>query len=108
MMNFDEATFPDPIKVDFERRPLTSSTFGQGPHKCVGASIARAQLSHLHRGMACSHPRLPGFPQDAADVRAGRYGLLRQAHARMARGPRVKTARRRRGPISKAIAAAAH
>jgi hypothetical protein len=52
--------------------------------------------------MACSHPRLPGFPQDAADVRAGRYGLLRQAHARMARGPRVS------GRITKAIATAAH
>jgi cytochrome P450 len=45
MMNFDEATFPDPLKVDFERRLPTTSTFGQGPHKCVGASIARVQLS---------------------------------------------------------------
>ena len=78
---------------------------------------ARA-AEHLHRGMACSHPRLPGFPQDAADVRAGRYALLRQAHARMARGPRVKialrqnamprAAGRRSGPITQAIAAAAH
>ena len=45
MMNFDAATFPDPLKVDFERRLPTTSTFGQGPHKCVGASIARVQLS---------------------------------------------------------------
>jgi hypothetical protein len=68
---------------------------------------ARA-AEHIHRGMACPHPRLPGFPQDAAAVRAGRHGLLRQAYARMARRPRVKIARRRRGAISKAIAAAAH
>jgi cytochrome P450 len=45
MMNFDEATYPDPLKVDFERRIARMGTFGEGPHKCVGAAVARAQLA---------------------------------------------------------------
>jgi cytochrome P450 len=45
MMNFDEASYPDPLKVDFERRIASMGTFGQGPHKCVGAAVARAQLA---------------------------------------------------------------
>jgi cytochrome P450 len=45
MMNFDEATFPDPLRVDFERRIPSTCTFGQGPHRCLGASLARVQLN---------------------------------------------------------------
>jgi cytochrome P450 len=45
MMNFDEEAFPNPLKVDFDRRIPSTATFGQGPHKCVGASLARVQLS---------------------------------------------------------------
>jgi cytochrome P450 len=45
MMTLDEATYPDPLKVDFSRRIHSVGTFGQGPHRCVGATLARSELS---------------------------------------------------------------
>ncbi|ASG22254.1 cytochrome P450 [Nitrospirillum viridazoti] len=45
MMNFDDTTYPDPLKVDFSRRINSVGTFGQGPHRCVGANLARSELT---------------------------------------------------------------
>jgi len=41
--NFDPRLFPDPMRVDFARRP-NIGTFGSGPHKCPGAALARMEL----------------------------------------------------------------
>ena len=40
----DERRFPDPETVDFNRRDIRHATFGQGPHKCIGALLARVEL----------------------------------------------------------------
>ena len=45
MMNFDDETYPDPLKVDFSRRISSVGTFGQGAHRCVGANLARSELT---------------------------------------------------------------
>ena len=45
MMNFDDETYPDPLKVDFARRISSVGTFGQGAHRCVGANLARSELT---------------------------------------------------------------
>lgn len=45
MMNFDDETYPDPLKVDFSRRISSVGTFGQGVHRCVGANLARSELT---------------------------------------------------------------
>jgi cytochrome P450 len=45
MMNFDEETYPDPLAVDFSRRISSVGTFGQGAHRCVGANLARSELT---------------------------------------------------------------
>jgi len=45
MMNFDDETYPDPLAVDFSRRISSVGTFGQGAHRCVGANLARSELS---------------------------------------------------------------
>jgi cytochrome P450 len=45
MMNLDDQSYPDPLKVDFNRRINSVGTFGQGPHRCVGANLARSELS---------------------------------------------------------------
>jgi len=44
MMNFDDAAYPDPLSVDFSRRIHSLGSFGQGPHRCVGATLARSEL----------------------------------------------------------------
>jgi cytochrome P450 len=45
MMTLDEAAYPDPLEVDFSRRIHSVGSFGQGPHRCVGAALARSELS---------------------------------------------------------------
>jgi cytochrome P450 len=50
LSSLDERKYPDPFKIDFDRpenfvkgQPA-HDTFGNGPHKCVGAPLARAEL----------------------------------------------------------------
>jgi cytochrome P450 len=40
----DERMYPDPLKVDFARPPSRHAAFGEGPHRCVGAGLARMEL----------------------------------------------------------------
>lgn len=42
--NRDEAEFKNPDEVNFDRKPNRHIAFGNGIHRCVGASLARAQL----------------------------------------------------------------
>ena len=42
--NLDEDKFENADHVDFDRKPNPHIAFGHGPHRCVGASLARAQL----------------------------------------------------------------
>ncbi|MEB3371877.1 cytochrome P450 [Saccharopolyspora mangrovi] len=42
--NLDERKFDHADKVDFDRKPNPHIAFGFGPHRCVGASLAREQL----------------------------------------------------------------
>jgi cytochrome P450 len=44
MLNFDDETYPDPLKVDFARRISSVGSFGEGAHRCVGANLARSEL----------------------------------------------------------------
>jgi cytochrome P450 len=53
--NRDAAEFADPAALDFARDVNRHMTFGLGPHKCIGASLARvviaAALDELHKAV---------------------------------------------------------
>ncbi|MEV5509734.1 cytochrome P450 [Streptomyces orinoci] len=44
LANHDPDVFPDPGRVDFEREHNPHIAFGTGPHQCLGAALARAQI----------------------------------------------------------------
>jgi len=40
----DERRYPDPLTVDFSRPQSRHAAFGDGPHRCPGAGLARMEL----------------------------------------------------------------
>ncbi len=66
--SIDDRLYKDPFVVDFDRPELldgkgipTHNTFGNGPHKCVGAPLARAELQIVLEEWL---PRIPEFRLD--------------------------------------------
>lgn len=73
--NRDPATFDDPDRFDITREPQPVLTFGFGAHYCIGAYLARAELTEAFTYLA---PRTPDLRLDGEPVfgpTAGIYGL---------------------------------
>jgi hypothetical protein len=45
--NHDPDEFPEPDRIDFERKPNRHFSFGIGVHRCLGAHLARLELKVL-------------------------------------------------------------
>jgi len=63
--NRDEAVFAAPDRFDITRAPNQHLSFGDGPHFCIGAQLARIQLRAMLRRVVEDLPRLellPGQP----------------------------------------------
>lgn len=41
----DERRWENPLEVDFDRSPCNHATFGNGPHRCPGANLAKVEIS---------------------------------------------------------------
>ncbi|ASO20697.1 Pentalenic acid synthase [Actinoalloteichus hoggarensis] len=41
----DPVVFPEPLKVDIDRRPNSHVAFGHGRHHCLGAPLARVEIA---------------------------------------------------------------
>jgi cytochrome P450 len=54
----DEAVYPDPDAVRFDREAPVQIVFGAGPHYCLGAHLAKAEL---RIGLGLLIERLPGL-----------------------------------------------
>ena len=62
--NFDEAQFEDPERFDIERAPNDHVAFGFGAHFCLGAALARREVSTMVRRIL---ERLPDLELAASE-----------------------------------------
>jgi cytochrome P450 len=61
--NLDEALCPQAGELDLERKAVSHLGFGFGPHQCLGANLARAELQILLRSLFTRFPDLrPAVP----------------------------------------------
>lgn len=56
--NWDEAAFPAPLEIDFDRPVNRHTAFGLGRHRCLGSHLARMELQVLLREW---HARIPAY-----------------------------------------------
>jgi cytochrome P450 len=61
LQGLDDREFEDPLRVDFNRRPALNTTFGNGVHRCPGASLTQAELEITLREWLL---RIPDFEID--------------------------------------------
>jgi cytochrome P450 len=72
-VNRDPRVFDAPETVDLNRRVNPHQTFGNGPHRCLGASLARLELVAAMEALFESFPRLRlQLGSDAVSWRQGR------------------------------------
>jgi cytochrome P450 len=60
--NLDPRMFPDPLTVDLEREPNPHVTFAAGIHHCLGAHLARLELT---TALDQFHRRIPDYELDS-------------------------------------------
>jgi cytochrome P450 len=73
----DERENRDPLRVDFARTGARHSTFGQGPHHCVGAHLARAELRITLEEWLARIPRFALAPDARIESQSGIVGCVR-------------------------------
>jgi cytochrome P450 len=77
LYNVDEARFPDPLAVDFDRKDKGHMTFASGIHRCLGQNFARIQLHLLLQEWLARIPDFATDPQDPPVVQSGRANTVR-------------------------------
>lgn len=80
--NRDERVFPEPFDFRIDRRPNRHLAFGVGEHFCLGAHLARLELSALFRQLA-SRVREAELSGPLERVRAGTLGAIKRMPVRV-------------------------
>ena len=69
--NFDSSKFKDAAKYSLERPSISHLTFNAGPHRCVGAHLARVELRVLYEEWLARIPEFRLDPDHPAVFRPG-------------------------------------
>lgn len=72
MGNLDSSAFPDAARFDLDRENKAHMTFQNGPHRCIGSHLARAELAALFDEWL---KLMPNFRPDPARRPTYRTGL---------------------------------
>ncbi len=59
--NLDDASFDDPLAVDFDRAAKRHIAFASGFHRCLGSHLARMELTTI---LGALHDRIPDYAPD--------------------------------------------
>lgn len=72
-IGLDEDKFPNPLEIELDRKTVTHGAFGNGPHRCVGANLARSELRiFLEEWLKC----IPAFAIAAGTTVMMRSGAV--------------------------------
>ncbi len=81
--NRDDRVFPDPDRLDVERRPRQHLAFGQGIHYCIGAPLSRLENRIVFEMLLDAFPDWSVDGSQAERSFAGRFMLRGFARLRM-------------------------
>jgi cytochrome P450 len=75
LSGIDDRAYPNPMVVDFDRGvgPMDHNTFGNGPHKCIGSGLARAEIQVFLEEFVS---RMPEFRLDPDRVNVEHCGSV--------------------------------
>ena len=73
LSNRDPDLFPNPSRFDIRRWPNEHLTFGDGRRRCLGAPLARLELTIALQVLL---ERLPGLRRDRTEPFACTYGTV--------------------------------
>ena len=71
--NRDDEVFADPFRLDVRRHPNPHLAFGFGPHFCLGASLARLELTVMFEQILTRLPDLRLASDDPLPYRASNF-----------------------------------
>lgn len=73
----DPRRYADPLKVDFRRPPSRHAAFGDGPHRCPGAGLARMEMRVFLEEWLARIPEFSIKPGDTPRTSSGQVnGIL--------------------------------
>lgn len=78
----DPTIFPDPLRVDPDRRAAPHSAYGNGVHRCPGAHLAEAEMVIMLEEWLARIPDFAPDPDRPARMQGGVLGTVVTCHLR--------------------------
>lgn len=82
LSGIDDRLYDDPLEVDFDRDAPFHNTFGNGPHKCAGATLARSEIKIFLEEFSQRMPNFRIDPDKKPVQRCGSVPGLDSLHLR--------------------------